>query len=78
MDKLGVRDVLWEGSPWAPSIQIVPTLRSKVYKYYPLWAFWSPWVLEEYCTSGTSDLPFREVRKLSGLGLFTLNPYVLL
>ena len=25
----------------APSIQIVPTLGSKVYKYYLLWAFWS-------------------------------------
>ena len=28
--------------PRAPSIQIVPTLGSKVYKYYLLWAFWSP------------------------------------
>ena len=25
-------------------MQIVPTLGSKVYIYYLLWAFWSPWV----------------------------------
>ena len=29
--------------PRALSIQIVPTLGSKVYIYYLLWAFWSPW-----------------------------------
>ena len=31
--------------PWAPSIQKVPTLGSKVCRYYLLWAFWSAMVL---------------------------------
>ena len=34
--------------PRPPSIQKGPTLGSKVYKYYLLWAFWSPrvWLSE--------------------------------
>ena len=36
--------------PSPPSIHIVPTLGSKVYKYYLLWTIWSPRVIVYTCT----------------------------
>ena len=41
----GTCSLVFNAYPRAPSIQIVPTLGSKVYKYYLLWAFWSPRVM---------------------------------
>ena len=38
--------------PRAPSIQIVPTSGSKIYKWYLLWAIWSPRVGSCWGTRG--------------------------
>ena len=47
---------LFELFPGDPSIQIIPTLGPKVYKYYLHWVIWAPRVTKTY-TWDTSTSP---------------------